>query len=90
MVLLARRESTRTGGARTPERDAEFYAHIGKAGGQRLLAERGYLWFAEIGRKGGIALRERNGPDYFRFLGRRGGVAGRKRLRVETCSLVEL
>lgn len=65
--------------ARKQPRDPEFYARIGKKGGERVLKERGYEWFATLGRQGGKTLRERNGPDYFRLLGRRGGLARRKR-----------
>ena len=54
----------------------EFYAEIGKKGGETVKARHGTGFYSEIGRRGGEAVKERHGPEYYSRIGKKGGKAG--------------
>lgn len=72
------REAGKRGGERVREKyGSNFYAEIGRKGGQ--VASRDRQRMAEIGRKGGEKVREKRGSEFYAEIGRRGGEAVRQR-----------
>jgi len=67
-------QKTATSGKKSPE----FYAQIGKKGGEAVREKLGSAFFAEIGKKGGEAVKRKHGPDYYSNIGKKGGEAPRR------------
>lgn len=55
----------------------DFYARIGKQGGEKMK-QRGPAFFAEIGRKGGEATKRAHGFDFYSRIGKAGGEATKR------------
>ena len=70
-------QAKRSGQAVREKYGPEFYARIGKKGGE-TVKQRGPDYFAEIGRKGGEATKRSHGFDFFSRIGKVGGEAGKR------------
>jgi general stress protein YciG len=54
----------------------EFYARIGKQGGEAVKQKRGATYYAEIGHKGGAATAAKHGHEFYTRIGKKGGERG--------------
>jgi general stress protein YciG len=56
----------------------DFFARIGKKGGEAMKQGHGAAYYAEIGRKGGESTRRTRGFDFYSRIGKVGGQAGKR------------
>ena len=75
---VAGTEEAKRGGQAVREKYGhDFYARIGKKGGE-TVKQRGPAFFAEIGRKGGETTRRSHGVAFYSRIGKAGGEATRR------------
>ena len=70
-------QAKRGGNAVKAKYGSDFYARIGKKGGESVK-RRGPEFYAEIGRKGGESTKRSHGFDFYSRIGKVGGEAGKR------------
>lgn len=79
VIGVSVQEAGRRGGTKVAAKykGTDFYAEIGRLGGQRTAAAHGPSHYAAIGalggKKGGEATRDKHGSSHYEAIGRKGG-----------------